>query len=129
MSENQIDTSYLQEARNNQNSRESTTNYTWFFSGEGGPKEYTAGVGMVISNKFMQYIEDIVRIHDRLMYATIRGTIESNITCTYMPPAEKQHLPEQMIEDKGRACEEIQKVIDGKKTNDQCTFVETGMLD
>ena len=51
-------------------------NYTWSCSGEGGRKEYTAGVGMVISNKFMQYIEDIVPINDRLMYATIRGIIE-----------------------------------------------------
>ena len=55
---------------------------------------------MVISNKFMQYIEDIVPINDRLMYATIRGTIESNIICTYMPPAERQNLPERLIEDK-----------------------------
>ena len=82
-----------------------------------------------MSNKVMQYIEDIVPINDRLMYATIRGTIECNIICTYMPPAERQHLPERFIGDKERAYEEIQKVIDNQKTKDQCTFVETGMQD
>ena len=90
-------------------------NYTWVFSGEGGRKEHTAGVGMVISNKFMQYIEDIVPINDRLMYFTIRGIIECNIICTYMPPAERQNLPERLIEDKEKTYEEIQKVIDKKK--------------
>ena len=70
---------------------------------------------MVISNKFMQYIEDIVPINDRLMYVTIRGVIECNIICTYMPPAERQNLPERLIEDKEKAYEEIQKVIDKKK--------------
>ena len=57
--------------------------HTWFFSGEGGRKEYTVGVGMIISNKFMQYIEDIEPINDRLMYAILRGTVECNIICTY----------------------------------------------
>ena len=65
----EIDILCLQETRNNQNSRESMNNSTWFFSGEGGRKEYTAGVGMIISNKFMQYIEDIEPIDDRLMYS------------------------------------------------------------
>ena len=91
------------------------TNYTWVFSGEGGRTEYTAGVGMVISNKFMQYIEDIEPINDRIMYATLRGTIECNIICTYMPPAERQQFPERLIEDKDKAYEEIHKVIDKKK--------------
>ena len=70
---------------------------------------------MVISNKFMQYIEDIVPINDRRMYATIRGIIECNSICTYMPPAERQNLPQRSIEDKEKAYEEIQTVIDKKK--------------
>ena len=49
------------------------------------------------------------------MYVTIRGVIECNIICTYMPPAERQNLPERLIEDKEKAYEEIQKVIDKKK--------------
>ena len=115
MAKNEIDTRCLQETRNNKNSRETRKNYTWFFSGEGGRTEYTAGVGMVIRNKFMQYIDDIVPINDKRMYATIRGIIECNIICTYMPPAERQNLPEILVEDKDKAYEEIQTVLDKKK--------------
>ena len=115
MAKNEIDILCLQETRNNQNSRETRKNYTWFFSGEGGRKDYTAGVGMVIRNKFMQYIEDIVPINDRLMYLTIRGTIETNIVCTYMPPAERQNLPDILTVEKDNAYEEIQKILDKKK--------------
>jgi hypothetical protein len=63
------------------------------------------------------------------MYVTIRGSLETNIICTYMPPAERQNQPEKLIEDKQKAYEEIQKVIDKKRTKDQCTYVETGMQD
>ena len=49
------------------------------------------------------------------MYATLRGTIESNIICTYMPPAERQNHLERLAEDKDKAYDEIQKVIDKKK--------------
>ena len=63
------------------------------------------------------------------MYATLKGTIECNILCTYMPPAERQNLPERLIEDKDKAYEEIHKIINKKKTKGQCTFVETGMQD
>ena len=38
MSEKQIHILCLQETRNNQNSRETMKNYTWFFSGAGGRK-------------------------------------------------------------------------------------------
>ena len=62
------------------------------------------------------------------MYATLRGTIESNIICTYMPPAERQNHLEKLVEDKDKAYDEIQKVID-KKIKDQCTYVVTGMQD
>ena len=70
---------------------------------------------MIISIKFMRYIEDIEPINGRPMYARLRGTIECNIICTYMPPAERQNFPERLIEDKDKAYEEIQKVIDKKK--------------
>jgi len=115
MAEKEIDILCLQETRNNQNSRESRKSYTWFFSGEGGREEYTAGVGMVINNNFLKYIEDIEPVNDRLMYATLRGTIESNIICTYMPPAERQNHLEKLVEDKDKAYDEIQKVIDKKR--------------
>ena len=115
MTEKEIDILCLQETRNKQNSRESRKSFTWFFSGEGGREEYTAGVGMVINNNFLKYVEDIEPVNDRLMYATLRGTIESNIICTYMPPAERQNHLERLAEDKDNAYDEIQKVIDKKK--------------
>jgi exonuclease III len=115
MTEKEIDILCLQETRNNQNSRESRKSYTWFFSGEGGRQEYTAGVGMVINNNFLKYIEDIEPVNDRLMFVTLRGIIESNIICTYMPPAERQNHLERLVEDKDKAYDEIQKVIDKKK--------------
>ena len=45
----------LQEKHSKQNTRETRKQYTWFFSGEGGRQEWTAGVAYVINNKFMQY--------------------------------------------------------------------------
>ena len=40
----------LQETRVGQNTRETRKDYTWFFSGEGGRKEYTAGVAIIVHN-------------------------------------------------------------------------------
>ena len=62
----------LTETRGNQNTRETRKQYTWFFSGEEGRSEYTAGVAIVIQNKFIQYVDDIEPIDDRLMYLTLR---------------------------------------------------------
>ena len=105
----------LTETRSNQNSRETRKEYTWFFSGEGGRKEYTAGVAIVVHNKFLQYIEDIEPISDRLMYITIRGIIETNIICIYLPPADRPDL------EKDIAYNNLQKIIDKKKTKDLYT--------
>ena len=49
----------------------------------------TAGVGVVINNKFMQYVEDIEPNNDRLMYITLRGTIKIHIIITYQPAADR----------------------------------------
>lgn len=102
--------------RNNQNSRETRKQFIWFFSGEGGSKEYTAGVGIVVSNKFMQYVEDVEPISGRLMYITIRGTLETNIICTYMPPADRPD------EEKDKAYDKLQQTIDNKNTKDHYTY-------
>jgi len=100
----------MQETRNKQNSRETRKQYTWFFSGEGGREEYTAGVGAVISNKYLKYIEDIEPITDRLMYIILKGTIEITIIIAYMPPADRPQ------EEKQKAYADLQKCIQ-KRTN------------
>ena len=61
------------------------------FSGDGGRKEYTAGVGIVIHNSFLQYIEDIEPSDDRLMYITLGGTMPITITVTYMPQSDRSY--------------------------------------
>ena len=56
MKEEDIKILALQETRINTNSREARGSYTWYFSGEyktKKDKEYTAGVGFVIDNKFL----------------------------------------------------------------------------
>ena len=81
----------LQETRVNQNTRESRKQYTWFFSGEGGRKEYTGGVAIIVHNSYLQYIEDIEPITDRIMYITLRGTMPTTIITVYMPAADRPY--------------------------------------
>ena len=85
----------LQETHCKQNTRETRKQYTWFFSGEGGRPEWTAGVAYVINNKFMQYIADIEPIDDRLIYITLRGSLSTTIINTYMPPADRPQAEKQ----------------------------------
>ena len=99
----------LTETRGNQNTRETRKQYTWFFSGEGGRSEYTAGVAIVIQNKFIQYVDDIEPIDYRLIPLTLRGTIETTIAITYMPPADRPQ------EEKQKAYDNLQYTIDKGK--------------
>ena len=110
MKEKDIDILTLTETRNNQNSKESRKQYTWFFSGEGGREEYTAGVGIVINNKLIQYLEDAEPITDRLAYITLRGPLNINIAVTYTPTADRP------TEEKEKTYADIQKIIDRKKS-------------
>lgn len=105
----------LQETRNAQNSCETRKQHTWFFSGEGGRKEYTAGVGLATANKYSQY-RDIEPVTDRLMYLTLGGVVETTLVITYMPPADR---PE---EEKTEAYEDLQKLID-KRRNRGPTYI------
>ena len=98
-----------EETRNNQNSRETRKQHTWLFSGEGGRPEYTAGAALIVANNILQYIEDIEPITDRLMYAVLRGTVETTIIVVYTPPADRPQ------EEKHKAYEDLQKVIDKRK--------------
>ena len=75
----------LQEIRVNPNARETRKQYIWFFSGDRGRQEYTAGAAIVIRSSFLQYIADIETVNDRLIYITCRGTLPTFIIITYMP--------------------------------------------
>ena len=114
MKEKDIDILTLTETRNNQNSKESRKQYTWFFSGEGGREEYTAGVGIVINNELIQYLEDAEPITDRLAYITLRGPLNINIAVTYTPTADRP------TEEKEKTDADTQKIIDHKKTKEHC---------
>ena len=62
-----------------------------FVSGERGRKEYTAGVGMVISNEFMQYAKDIEPINDRLVCAN-RGAPLRATSYAHARPQQKDKI-------------------------------------
>ena len=104
MKKNKVPILGLTETRNNQNSRENRKQYTWFVSGEGGRKEYTGGVAIIIHNSYLQYIEDIEPITDRIMYITLRGTLPTTIITTYMPQSDRPY-------------EETQKHMNNYKTS------------
>ena len=102
----------IQETRSKQNTRESRKQYTWFFSGEGGREEYTAGVAIIINNKYLQYVKDIEPIDDRLMYLTLNGRIDTTIIVTYMPPSDRPNI------EKTKAYDNLQKITQNKQTRD-----------
>lgn len=97
--------------------------YTWFFSGEGEGKEYTAGVGKVMNVYHTPFIQDIESISDRLMYVTITRDVEINIVAAYQPPADRP-------EEKGQACEACEcspREMDKEETGDHYTLQAIGM--
>jgi len=100
----------LQETRNSQNTRETRKGHTWFFSGEGGRETYTAGVALVIDNEYLQFIDDLEPINDRIMYITLKGTIKTTIVSAYAPTADRT------TEEKEQYYLDIQQVIDKKKS-------------
>ena len=100
----------LQETRVAQNIGESRKQYTRCFSGEGGRKEYTAGVAIIVENSYLQYIEDIEPISDRLMYITLRGTMPTTIIAAYMSAADRPY------EEKSEAYAQLQSIVDKKKS-------------
>jgi exonuclease III len=90
MKENDIMILALQETRINTNSKEARGSYTWYLSGEGGKTKnqtYTAGVGFVIDNKYIKYIEDVIPHTERFIQLKLKGTCNINLINVYMPPA------------------------------------------
>ena len=90
----------LQETHNNRESRESEKKSTLFFSEGGARKQYTAGVGVVITKGFAKYVEDL----------ELRGSVQTNIIAACVPPADRTG------EEKDGAHEELRRVVDRKGT-------------
>ena len=67
------------------------------------PSEYTAGVAIVINNKLLKYLKDIITISDRMMILTLKATCEINIICLYIPQAMRP------TEEKERVYKELHK--------------------
>ena len=76
---------------------------------EGGRKDYTGGVAIIVDNSYLQYVEDIEPISDRLMYITLRGTMPTTIITAYMPAADRPY------EEKNEAYEKLQNIVDKRK--------------
>ena len=109
MKKHEIAILVLQETHSASNSREARGNYTWYFSGEKKNEgtEWTAGVGIVIENKYVQYIDDIEPISDRIIRMTLNGKMPVTLIGVYMPQAGR---PEEEGEQIGKQVEkEIRK--------------------
>jgi exonuclease III len=78
----------LQETHVGVNSKETRAQYTWYFSGEQKCREgYTAGVGFVIRNDYLQYVEDIQPINDRICILRLRHAAPITLIGVYIPQA------------------------------------------
>jgi len=64
----------LQKTNTKQNAKEARKEYTWYFSGETKQTDstWTAGVGSVISNDFVKYIEEIIPHTERIIQLTLK---------------------------------------------------------
>ena len=75
MKDNDIMVLALQETSIGINQKEPRKAYTWYMSGETKQIEierYTAGVGFVINNKFVKYVEDIIPHTDRIIQLKLK---------------------------------------------------------
>ena len=108
----------IQETRTDTNSREARGAYTWYLSGEYKTKQdqtYTAGVGFVIDNKFIKYVEDVIPHTDRFIQLKLKGACNINLLCVYMPPADSLSIITQEEKEKEyRKLEDITNKIKGK---------------
>ena len=78
----------IQETHVGTNSKETHKEHTWYFSGEVRSREgYTAGVGFVIENRFLQYVEDVEPVNDRLCLLRLRHAAPITLIAIYIPQA------------------------------------------
>ena len=115
MTDNNIKTLALQETRMKQNTKEARSKFTWFLSGEiqhtVTDTNYTAGVGIVVSNDFVKYIDDIIPHSERILQITLKGSIPINILSIYIAQAGR---PEDEKEKIYKKLDEITNKIKGK---------------
>ena len=90
MKERQIAVLAIQETHVGTNSKETHKEHTWYFSGEVRSREgYTAGVGFVIENRFLQYVEDVEPVNDKLCLLRLRHAAPITLIATCIPQAMK----------------------------------------
>ena len=87
MGKKHIDILCLQETHQGENTKEIRKHYSWFFSGGTTPGAIHHGVGIVIRNKFRNYIEDINTINERLTIMHLKGQVNIHIFSAYAPTA------------------------------------------
>ena len=91
-----IDILTMQETHIGEDSRETRTNYSWYFSGgTSGLKTIYHGVGIIIRTGLRNYVLDIETVNERLMTMKLRGQIDIHIIAAYAPtaaaPTEDKH--------------------------------------
>ena len=88
MKENKIAILSVQETHVGVNAKETRDTHTWYFSGEEKCRiGYTAGVGFVIDNDYIQYIDDIEPVNDRLCVLRLRHAAPITLLAVYIPQA------------------------------------------
>ena len=90
MDQNHIDIAFIQETQINQNARQIRKNYTWYFSGnENDTNAHTwAGVGIIIKNKLVKYIDNIAPHNDRIISITLKQKLKILGIGVYAPTSE-----------------------------------------
>ena len=89
MRENNIEILLLQETHIETNSIENKKDYTWYFSGNQTKREFY-GMGIVISNKILPYVENIRPIDSHIMILNLNTIIKTTfINAYYCPHADR----------------------------------------
>lgn len=95
--------------------RERRKGCTWFFSGDGGQLEQTAGVAIIVYSTFLQYVEHIEPINDRVMSITLKRTMPTTIISAHLQASERPY------EETTRTYDKIQRMLTLRETKDQYT--------
>ena len=115
MTDNNISILALQETKSPHSKREIRKNCTWNFSGNEQNRCHH-GVGVVVRNDLVKYIEDIEPINERLMYITFASSLPITLIITYMPTSIDN------TENKEKAYENLQNTYEKHKGKDPHTY-------
>ena len=88
MKENYVDLAVITETHANTNHKETRKEFTWFFAGGDTPEHHHAGVAIVIKNKWVNTIEDVQPICQRVICMKLRHIIPIAIVGAYAPTAQ-----------------------------------------